>query len=189
MVWFQTFRLPVYSQVPLSCVPPCSSPVGFWGVGARCGNCSVLSRLFRLKSRVGMAESSRWQVKWLAGPITRPAPWDDASTYAPLERTRPPSDPSNQTFGFPGRKTNACWSGWMPFGVVTEVASHVRSVKVRLLCAGSGSPAVVERRTARPLDRNPYSPYWYEPITKTVSGWPAGVRISLSYQHWPVQKL
>ena len=71
--------------------------------------------------------------------------------------------------------------------MVADVASKVMSVKVRLLCAGSASPAVVERMTARPFDRKPYSPYWYEPITKTVSGWPAGVRMSLSYQHWPVQ--
>src|ERR1700687_2445361 len=187
MVWFQTLRLPVYSQVPLSWVPPCSSPVGFCGLAARCWNCSVLSPLFRLKSRVGIAERSLPQVVWLAGPMERLAHWDDASTYAPLERTRPPSDPSNQTFGFPGRNTSACWSGWMPFGVVADVASNVMSGKVRPLGEGSGSPAVVERMTARPFDRNPYSVYWYEPITKTVSGWSAGVRMSLSYQHCPVQ--
>src|SRR6202158_5427738 len=189
MVWFQTLRLPVYSQVPLSCVPPCSSPVGFCGLAARCWNCSVFSPLFRLKSCVGMAERSRRQVLMLlpVGKSPRWSHWDDASTYAPLERTRPPSDPSNQTFGFPGRNTSACWSGWMPLGVVGDVASNVISVKVRLLCAGSGSPAVVERIKARPFDRKPYSVYWYEPITKTVSGWPAGVRMSLSYQHCPVQ--
>src|SRR5438128_9808041 len=100
----------------------------------------------------------------------------------------PPSLPSNQTSGLPGTKTMACWSGWIEFGVEAEVASNVMSVNVRFPWLGSGSPAVVERTTARALVNVNDSPYWNEPITKTVSGWPGGVRTALSYQHWPVQK-
>jgi hypothetical protein len=44
-------------------------------------------------------------------------------------------------------------SGDFPFGVR---ASKVRSVKVTLLFLGSGSPAVVERRTPRAFER-PYA--------------------------------
>ena len=48
-------------------------------------------------------------------------------------------------------------------------------------------PAVVESNTPRAFDTRPYSPYWNEPRTKTVSGYPFGVTMPMSYQHWPVQ--
>src|SRR5207253_2252400 len=120
--------------------------------------------------------------------LVRESHWADASAYWPLDRMIPPSLLLIQRSGLPGTKTMKCWSGWMEFGVVAEVASKVMSVKVRLPCAGSGSPAVVDRTTARALVKVNASLYWNDPRTKTLSGWPGGVAIASSYQHWPVQK-
>ncbi len=119
-------------------------------------NCSVMRPSFSETIFDGTAESMRLQVSMLAAPIGRPAHWLDMSTYSPLERTTPPSDVLHQMFGFVGWNASSCWSGWMPYG--GDCASQVMSVNVRLLCAGSGSPAVVERSTARAFERSPASP-------------------------------
>src|SRR5438132_999568 len=74
----------------------------------------------------------------------------------------PPSGSKNMPVLF-GLTTSACWSGWIPFGAYgvgsqqepagagAVVASHVMSVNF--------SPAFVDRSTARPFERKPYSPY------------------------------
>ena len=96
----------------------------------RCGAGSQVSVTL---STVGTAESRRWQA--VVPSLVRPrvAQALETSAYAPLDRMRPPSEPLNQTVGSPGLVTSTCWSGWMELGVVGEVASKVRSVKVRLL--------------------------------------------------------
>ena len=50
------------------------------------------------------------------------------SANDPLDRIMPPSEPKNVMF-VPGTVAIACWSGCMPFGRVSEVASRVISVK------------------------------------------------------------
>src|SRR3954464_5565651 len=98
-------------KVPLSWVPPCNSPSGFRGLIDRCWNCSVCRPELRLKIAVGTAESSRWQVRSTAGDLPmkgRVGHESEMETYCPLERTRPPSDPSNHTSGLPGANTRAC---------------------------------------------------------------------------------
>ena len=52
------------------------------------------------------------------------------SANEPLVRTSPPSEPKNTTFGLLGKTAIACESGCIPFGVVSEVASRVRSLKL-----------------------------------------------------------
>src|ERR687887_1839345 len=100
----------------------------------------------------------------------------------PSVRMTPPSEPSKIWVGFDGLTTIACWSGWMLFGAQAQAnsgatppnaaspaapsahqsadwswVSYVRSVKVRFTAVpgadASGSPAVVEYITARPLER------------------------------------
>src|SRR4029079_12816114 len=100
-----------------------------------------------------MAESIRWHVIMLAAPSGRESHWADASTYCPLERTTPPSEVLHQMSGLEGWNAISCWSGWMPYG--GDCASPVMPVTVRLPFAGSGSPAVVDRTTARAFDRSP----------------------------------
>src|ERR1700704_6146506 len=143
MVCVQTLALPLYNHVPLSWVPPWTSPVGSCGLTETLMNCSVLSPSFREKIFDGMADSIRLHVSMLATPIGRLAHWLETSTYSPLERTTPPSDVLHQMFGFVGWNASSCWSGWIPYG--GDCASQVMSVKVRFLFAGSGSPAVVDR--------------------------------------------
>src|SRR5580765_2195061 len=156
MVCFQTLACPSYSHVPLSWVPPWTSPVGSNGFTDTLMNCRVMSPSFSEKIFDGTAESMRLQVTMLAAPIGRSAHWLVTSTYSPLDRTTPPSDVLHQMFGFVGWNASSCWSGWIPYG--GDCASSVMSVNVRSLCAGSGSPAVVDRSTARAFERNPSSP-------------------------------
>src|SRR6266478_3767942 len=106
----------------------------------------------------------------------------DRSPNAPSVRITPPSEPSKIWVGFDGLTTIACWSGWMLLGAHRQAngavtppnansaaaprphqlagvfcMSDVRSVKVRFTAMpgaeASGSPAVVEYKTARPLER------------------------------------
>jgi hypothetical protein len=70
--------------------------------------------VFRLVSPVGIAASNAWQPARLAGDRFRPLQSLDPSTSSPLERIRPPSEPSRNSAGFPGTVTIACWSGWIP---------------------------------------------------------------------------
>src|SRR5215510_16197686 len=106
----------------------------------------------------------------------------DKSPNVPSVRTTPPSEPSKICVGFDGFTTIACWSGWIPAGAHRQVKpgatpracwnaspnehqlangsfcmSKVRWVNVRFkavpVAEASGSPAVVEYKTARPFDR------------------------------------
>src|SRR5262245_10486534 len=157
MVCVQTLACPLYSHVPLSCVPPWTSPVGSNGLTDTLMNCRVMSPSFSEKIFDGTADNRRLHVSMLAAPIGRSAHWLVMSTYPPLDRTTPPSDVLHQMSGFVGWNASSCWSGWIPYGAGT-CASDVMSVNVRSLCAGSGSPAVVDRRTARAFERPPSSP-------------------------------
>src|SRR5437667_10375223 len=102
MVCFHTLALPSYSQVPLSCVPPWTSPVGLNGLTDTLMNCRVISPSFSERIFDGTAESRRLQVSMLAAPIGRSAHWLVTSTYSPLERTTPPSDVLHQMFELVG---------------------------------------------------------------------------------------
>src|SRR5438093_1574214 len=82
---------------------------------------------------------------------------------AGLPESKPASEASKNMPVLFGLTTRACWSGWIPFGAYgvgsqqepagagSVVASHVMSVNF--------SPAFVDRSTARPFERKPYSPY------------------------------
>src|SRR5262249_2329443 len=170
MTWLNVFRLHafMFAQVPLSWVPP-RTRHGLNGSIATLMNWIVLLRLLLIwASSTGTRESNRLQPV-LSEPVTgppvtpsRPASWhcDEMSAKVPLVRMTPPSEPSKIWVGLPGLMTIACWSGWMLFaarrhgvgkngrkahhGAVVFWASLVRSVKVRLPFAGSGSPAVFE---------------------------------------------
>src|SRR5215510_6015275 len=110
MICGQTTYPPVVSNVPLSCVPP----IRFFGsnrLTERLWNCSVESRLFRLYRYVGTRESSCWQSVSPPPESPRAAHWDETSAKAPLERIRPPSEPSKNILGLLGLTTSACWSG------------------------------------------------------------------------------
>src|SRR5205814_8855308 len=108
---------------------------------------------------------------------------EDRSPNVPSVRTTPPSEPLKICVGFDGLTMIACWSGWIPagahrhaYGALTPpkaaspaaprehhvadgsfCVSNVRSVNVRFraapVAAASGSPAVVEYKTARPFER------------------------------------
>ena len=108
--------------------------------------------------REGTAESMRLQVAMLAAVTGRWSQRLETSTYWPLVRTTPPSEPRKTMSGLVGWKAIAWESGWSRSGA--GWASQVMSVKVRSPLTGSGSPAVVERTTARPFERPPISPYW-----------------------------
>src|SRR5204862_5586051 len=116
MVCFQILACPSYSHVPLSWVPPWTSPVGSDGFTDTLMNCRVISPSFSETISDGMAESIRLQVTMLAAAIGRSAPWLGTSRYSPLDRTTPPSDVLHQMIGFVGANASACWSGWMPDG-------------------------------------------------------------------------
>src|SRR3954447_12116712 len=166
-------QLFVFDHVPLSCVPPITSHE-FAGLIATLMNCRVLLSLRLMwSSTTGTRESSRLQPT-LSAPVTGPpvAPsrpasshCDEMSAKVPLVLMTPPSEPSKIWVGLPGLTTIACWSGWMPFGALRQAgvkpktaaygakahhgagvscASVVRSVKVRMPAAESGSPAVFE---------------------------------------------
>src|SRR5262249_32200761 len=106
----------VPSHVPLSCVPPCRSD-GFAGLIETLWNCSVDSPAFRVVSVVGIAFSMFVHAALLAAPRPRWlqsfVPFAEPSMRTPLERIRPPSEPSQNWSGFDGGVTIACWSGWI----------------------------------------------------------------------------
>src|SRR6266567_6798511 len=107
---------PEYSNVPLSCVPPIKPELGAAGLMERLWNCRVESPSLRLDSCVGTRDSNCLHSALLMGPSGRLSHCAEMSAKAPLDRMRPPSDPSKKRPGLLGATTSACWSGWMPFG-------------------------------------------------------------------------
>ncbi len=124
---FQTVPDPVVDQVPLSCVPPMMF-FGSCGFTEKLWNCRVESPLLRLKSCVGTRDSSCWHVARSAAFSPRSAHWAETSAKSPLVRTMPPSEPKNVML-LPGTDAIAWESGCMPFGVVSDEASRVTSLK------------------------------------------------------------
>src|SRR5205823_842634 len=116
MICGQVVAEPEYSNVPLSCVPPIKLDVGFAGLIERLWNCNVESPSLRLVSCVGTRESSCLQSALLLGPSGRLSHCGEMSAKEPLDRMRPPSDPSKNNPGLFGATASACWSGWRPFG-------------------------------------------------------------------------
>src|ERR687887_2941805 len=108
----------LFAQVPLSCVPPCTSH-GFDGLIETLMNWSVFRFRSRCVIRFGTFDSSRPQFVRLAAPsngrsfeLQRP----ERSPNVPSVRMMPPSEPSKIWVGLDGFTTIACWSGWMLFG-------------------------------------------------------------------------
>src|SRR5439155_26490460 len=98
MICGQTFVDPVVSNVPLSCVPP----IRFFGSNAltdRLWNCSVESVLFRSNRNVGTRESNCWQSVKFPSVRPRDAHSEEMSAKAPLDRIKPPSEPSKNIAG------------------------------------------------------------------------------------------
>src|SRR6266851_982784 len=178
----QLTGLAVNAHVPLSCEPPITSVFGCNGLTARLWNWIVARPEFRLKICVGIAFNQPWQSVRSAPVRPRLAQVLEASTKSPLVRTRPPSEPMKAIPGLLGAKAITCWSGCMPCG--GDCASSVMSVKL--------TPASVERWMARPFDGGlavKISEYCIAPPIQTVSGWPGGDAIGISYEHWGLQKL
>src|ERR1700737_4822635 len=101
---------PVVSNVPLSCVPPCTF-FGLAGFTDRLWNCRVCSPSFRLVHVVGARDKSCLQ-RLSAGSVRpRPSQRLEMSVNVPSDRIRPPSEPSKNWFGLFGFTTKACWSG------------------------------------------------------------------------------
>src|SRR5262245_3002926 len=117
MVCGQTTLDPVVSNVPLSCVPPCTS-FEFPGLTERLWNCSVCRPLFRLVYEPGAADSSCLHRLKFGSTRLRPSHLAEMSTSVPSERMSPPSSPSQYCSGLFGFTTSACWSGcrpsWLP---------------------------------------------------------------------------
>src|SRR4051812_2136675 len=160
----QTTEEPLVSNVPLSCVPPCTF-FEFAGFTDRCWNCSVCRPLFMFVYAPGTAESSDLHCGSCAAVRWRESHRADVSTRVPSDRIRPPSEPSMNWSGLPGMVTSACWSGCRPFGVVGDVASCVRSVQ----CSPPSRESSTARAFERPLPQGEHEPrssgYVYEPIT------------------------
>src|SRR3954469_12719726 len=78
----QTTLEPLVSNVPLSCVPPCTF-FEFAGLTDRCWNCSVCSPLFMLVYAPGTAESSDLHWASAAPDSGRESHRDDVSTSVP----------------------------------------------------------------------------------------------------------
>jgi hypothetical protein len=109
MVLRQTTGLPPFSQVPLSCVPPCSRFLSC-GLTDRLVNCSVVRPLLTLSSLDGIAESICLQRAFWSAFRSRRASshHDERSTSLPLERITPPSLLSKNWNGLPGFVTRKC---------------------------------------------------------------------------------
>src|SRR5438874_2798675 len=101
---------PVVSNVPLSCVPPCTS-FAFAGLTDRLWNCKVCRPLFRLVHVVGARAKSCLQRLSAGSESPRPSQRLEMSVNVPSDRIRPPSEPSKNWLGLFGLVTNACWSG------------------------------------------------------------------------------
>src|SRR5262249_30639178 len=113
-------------------------------------------------------EKRNWeQVTRLNEPISpalnRSSHWEEMSANWPLEWINPPSEASMNSpllFGF---TTRACWSGWNPFGAIgfglQQLGGEFGSVVASQVMSDQCSPASVERTTARPFERKPYSLY------------------------------
>src|SRR2546425_4055739 len=155
MIGGQTTFEPVYSNVPLSCVPPMRPVVGANGLIDRLWNWSVDSPLFRLNRYVGTRDSSCLQSARLVGPSGRLSHCDEMSAKSPLDFIRPPSEPSKNKPGLFGATTSACWSGWMPCGETEfgwqQLPAGVGLVVASQVSSVNDAPASVEKRTPRPF--------------------------------------
>src|SRR5437899_10951150 len=98
---------PLYWNVPLSCVPPCSRFFGCCALTERLWNCSVLTPRFIEISWFGTRESSDWQSAVSAASRPRDAHLDETSASWPSERMSPPSDPAKERYGLPGTVASA----------------------------------------------------------------------------------
>src|SRR5438105_14204952 len=98
----------LYDQVPLSCVPPSSSSGCAGGLVETLWNMSVARFRLRLKMRDGTAFRSCRQRPSSSAASDRVAQLFVWLTYAPLVRTRPPSEPTNASAGLFGEKAIEC---------------------------------------------------------------------------------
>src|SRR5437764_3165520 len=144
MICGHTLDEPLYSNVPLSCVPPMRLFCGFFGSTDRLWNCRVLSPLFRSASWFGTRQRSDLQYAVSAAFRPRESHLDETSANLPSEIWMPPSSPTMNCDGLPGTVTSACWSGCMASAWFGS-PSWVRSLQV--------APASVDSSTARPLSR------------------------------------
>src|SRR6476619_7500792 len=108
MICGQTELEPLYSNVPLSCVPPIRLFCGCRGSYERLWNWSVVRPLFSGLVWSGIRFRSDLQYAVPAGLSPRVSHCADASTYSPFERTTPPSLPAMNCNGDPGTVTSAC---------------------------------------------------------------------------------
>src|SRR5213595_1696958 len=84
---------PVVSNVPLSCVPPCTF-FAFAGFTDRLWNCKVWSPLFKLVYSVGARDRSCLHRLSAGSASPRPSQRLEMSVNVPFDRIRPPSEPS-----------------------------------------------------------------------------------------------
>ncbi len=184
---------PSQAQVPLSCVPPMTSPYGRLRLIDTDCSCRVLSPVLSESMRCGTdASVIRQNAKSAAavGSLNVRAPHTASpglpSTNVPFVRTTPPSEPTNASAGLLGLSTRACWSGCIPsFGFCTSLVMSVND-----------TPASVDRTTARPFERGCVEPkaasssYAIDPPSHTVSALDGSATTKMSYPHWPFwQKL
>ena len=118
---------PVYENVPLSCVPPSSSPVGLAGLNDSDWNwivfspslSGVIARRDRRSAAAGSrpgrpARAARRRGRCRSRASASRRPRTRCAGCARRSRTTPPSEPTNAMPGSAGSNTTACWSGWMP---------------------------------------------------------------------------
>src|SRR6478672_13395707 len=78
---------PLYSNVPLSCVPPMRLFCGCLGSNEKLWNCSVTRPLFRTVVWSGPRHRSDWQYATFAGTVLRLAHSSEASANLPFVRS------------------------------------------------------------------------------------------------------
>src|SRR5919108_2876554 len=98
---------PYVSNVPLSCVPPCTC-LKLSAATDTLWNCKVESPLLRLYKFAGTRERSCWHRAKLAPARLRLAHCAEISVKVPVERIKPPSEPAKNKSGLLGLTTNPC---------------------------------------------------------------------------------
>src|SRR5262245_66632162 len=94
MICGHTLREPLYWNVPLSCVPPCSRFCGRWALTERLWNCSVDRPLFMFTSWLGTRPSRLLQSALSSALSPRVSHFAAVSATLPYERTTRPAEPA-----------------------------------------------------------------------------------------------
>src|SRR5437588_6749046 len=102
MICGHTWDDPLYSNVPLSCVPPIRLFWGLFGSADRLMNCSVSRPALMSVSWFGTLDRRDLQYALSAAFIPRESHLYETSAKLPSERRTPPSEPVMNCAQLPG---------------------------------------------------------------------------------------